>query len=278
MLQDLANLIYHNNFSFECPDEKSVCLLYSEQGVFAKNLNGFLSLPLFSDLSSEYTALPFHYGFSISDTRYFYTALSNDENIGTKLIPSRQYRDMLPKHSAFACCVGESLNRWRISNRYCGRCGKPMQDSPTERALVCPECGNTVYPKISPAVIVAVCDGDRLLLTKYQGRAFKRYALVAGFNEIGESIEDTVRREVMEETGLQVKDLRFYKSQPWVVTDSLLMGFFCRLNGPDRIHLQTDELSEGQWFDRSELPTDHSEISLTGEMIEFFRENGYPES
>ena len=129
----------------------------------------------------------------------------------------------------------------------------------------------TVYPKISPAVIVAVTDGDRLLLTKYAGREFKRYALVAGFNEIGESIEDTVRREVMEEVGLKVKNLRFYKSQPWVFTDSLLMGFFCELDGDNKITLQEDELAEAEWFERQDLPDDHSGISLTGEMIEVFR-------
>jgi len=146
-----------------------------------------------------------------------------------------------------------------------------MEDSAEERARCCPNCGQTVYPKISPAVIVAVTDGDRLLLTRYANRPFKSYALVAGFNEVGESIEDTVRREVMEETGLHVGNLRFYRSQPWVFTDSLLMGFFADLQGDDRIRLQESELAEAGWFCRSELPTDHSEISLTGEMIERFR-------
>ena len=118
---------------------------------------------------------------------------------------------------------------------------------------------------------VAVTDGDRLLLTKYAGRSFTRYALVAGFAEIGETIEQTVRREVAEETGLHVKNIRFYRSQPWVYTDSLLLGFWADLDGSDEIHRQTDELSEATWFSRSEIPTDHSEISLTGEMIEVFR-------
>lgn len=137
--------------------------------------------------------------------------------------------------------------------------------------MVCPNCGNIVYPKICPAVIVAITDGDRLLLTKYANRKFRRYSLVAGFNEIGESIEDTVHREVMEETGLKVKNLRFYRSQPWVYTDSLLMGFYCDLDGSDEVHRQESELSEATWFHRSELPTDHSGISLTGDMIIRFR-------
>ena len=138
--------------------------------------------------------------------------------------------------------------------------------------MVCPQCKNTVYPKICPAVIAAVHDGDRLLLTRWRGRPVKRYALVAGFNEIGESIEDTVRREVMEEAGLRVKNLRFYKSQPWVFTDTLLMGFVCELDGSDKITVQESELAEANWHLRSELPEDHSHISLTGEMIEQFRQ------
>ena len=117
----------------------------------------------------------------------------------------------------------------------------------------------------------ALQDGDRLLLTRYRGRPFKKYALIAGFNEIGESIEDTVHREVMEEAGLRVKNLRFYKSQPWVFTDTLLMGFVCELDGSDRITVQESELAEANWHLRSELPEDYSHISLTGEMIEQFR-------
>ena len=110
------------------------------------------------------------------------------------------------------------------------------------------------------------------MLTRYRGRPFKRHALVAGYNEIGESIEDTVRREVLEEVGLRVKNLRFYKSQPWTFTDTLLMGFYAELDGDDTITMQEDELSEALWFHRSEIPQDYSAISLTGEMIEMFRQ------
>ena len=132
------------------------------------------------------------------------------------------------------------------------------------------------YPAVDSAygsmvTVLAPIDGDRLLLTRYRGRPFKKYALIAGFNEIGESIEDTVHREVMEEAGLRVKNLRFYKSQPWVFTDTLLMGFVCELDGSDKITVQESELAEAAWHLRSELPEDHSNISLTGEMIEQFR-------
>lgn len=128
-----------------------------------------------------------------------------------------------------------------------------------------------VYPRINPAVIVGVTNGDKLLLTKYNGREYKKYALVAGFNEIGESLEETVRREVMEETGLRVKNIRYYKSQPWGFTDNILAGYFCEVDGTDEIEVDMQELSVAKWVSREEIPTSLEELSLTNEMISVFR-------
>lgn len=149
-----------------------------------------------------------------------------------------------------------------------------MEPDGVERAMRCPVCGNLVYPTISPAVIVAVTHGDRLLLTKYsRPGAYRNYALIAGFAEIGEPLEDTVRREVMEEVGLPVKNIRFYKSQPWSFSSSLLSGFYCDLDTDDEtVTLQADELGEGTWFDRANLPEGGSAVSLTHEMIQRFRQ------
>ena len=99
----------------------------------------------------------------------------------------------------------------------------------------CACCGNMVYPKIAPAVIVGVIYDNKILMTKYSDREYKKYALIAGFTEIGETAEETVRREVMEEVGLHVKNIRYYKSQPWALSGSLLAGFFCELDGDDTI-------------------------------------------
>ena len=114
-------------------------------------------------------------------------------------------------------------------------------------------------------------DGDRLLLTKYRRRVTGSVALIAGFCEIGETVEETAHREVMEETGVAIKNLRYYKTQPWVVSDTLLMGFFADLDGSDKIRLQEDELAVGEWVRREDLPLEHTQDSLTGEMIEQFR-------
>ncbi len=137
--------------------------------------------------------------------------------------------------------------------------------------MVCPSCGNTVYPKIAPAVIVAVTDGDKLLLTKYAGREYTRYALVAGYTEFGETLEETVRREVMEEVGLKVKNIRYYKNQPWAFSDSMLVGFFAELDGSPQIRLDETELSTAVWMKREDIPGDYTNVSLTHEMILLFK-------
>ena len=141
-----------------------------------------------------------------------------------------------------------------------------------ERMLRCDSCGNMEFPKICPAVIIGVTDGNRILMSKYAGRAYKKYALLAGFTEIGETVEETVAREVMEEVGLKVRNIRYYKSQPWAFSDTLLMGFYCDLDGSDRITLDRDELSLAEWFEREEIPVEPSRDSLTNEMIMKFKQ------
>jgi NAD+ diphosphatase len=120
-------------------------------------------------------------------------------------------------------------------------------------------------------VIVAVTDGDKLLLSKYAGRAYTRYALLAGYTEIGETIEQTVHREVMEEVGLRVKNLRYYKSQPWGTEQDLLLGYFCDLDGDDTIDLDEDELSTAEWVHRDDMNMEDDGFSLTREMMVAFQ-------
>lgn len=176
-----------------------------------------------------------------------------------------------PQHRLFAAITAYQLSNWYRDNRFCGTCGTPTVHSDTERAVRCPSCGRTIYPRIIPAVIVGVLNGDRILLTKYAGRDFAHYALIAGFSEIGESFEETVKREVMEEAGVRVKNIRYYKSQPWGIVDDLLAGFFCDVDGDPTIHMDKNELKEAGWHTRDEIvlqPTDHS---LTNEMMTRFK-------
>lgn len=178
-----------------------------------------------------------------------------------------------PQYMIFTAITAYQLANWYQNNRYCGRCGKPMKRDNVERAVRCTACGKIVYPRIVPAVIVGVTNGDQLLVTKYANRPISYYALVAGFTEIGETLEETVQREVMEETGLHVKNIRYYKSQPWGMVDDLLAGFYCDVDGDPTIHLDPSELKLAKWVTREEIELQPDDYSLTNEMMKRFKEN-----
>lgn len=219
------------------------------------------------DVYEEYTYL-----FSIDGQGYYLAEGIDPENFPEFELKDNQYfREARPKYRQFAAVTGWQLYRWYQSRKFCGHCGQPMVHDDKERMMRCPDCGMMEFPKICPAVIIAVTHGDKILMSKYAGREYKKYALLAGFNETGESIEETVRREVMEEVGLKVKNLRYYKSQPWSFTDTLLMGFFCELDGEDGITLDTDELAMAEWFERDKMPVEAEDLSLTNEMMMAFK-------
>ena len=154
---------------------------------------------------------------------------------------------------------------------FCGKCAERLAPDDKERALRCPKCGNVIYPRINPAVIVGVTNGDRLLLTKYK-TGYGSNALVAGFTEIGETLEETVAREVMEETGIKVKNIRYYKSQPWGMALDILMGFYCDVDGDDTITMDESELKYAEWVKREEIILQPNNLSLTNEMMRMFKE------
>ena len=182
------------------------------------------------------------------------------------------FRRADPKYLRFAGITGWQLFRWYESHRFCGRCGKPMVPDEKERMMKCPSCGLMEFPKICPAVIIGVTHGSKILMSKYARRDFKDYALLAGFNEIGETIEETVRREVMEEVGLKVKNITYFKSQPWSFSDTLLMGFFCELDGEGEISIDQEELAMAEWFEREVMPVKEEDLSLTNAMMMAFKE------
>ena len=154
--------------------------------------------------------------------------------------------------------------------RDCGRCGGELTNDTKERARFCPACGNKIYPRINPAVIVRVRNGDRLLLTRYRA-GYGHNALIAGFTEIGETLEETVQREVMEEAGLKVKNITYYKSQPWGIAADVLMGFYCDVDGDDTIHRDDSELKYAAWVERKDIVLQPDSLSLTNEMMAVFK-------
>lgn len=175
----------------------------------------------------------------------------------------------LAREDLFAIFTAKHLADWYRDTRFCGRCGKPMTHSATERAMQC-TCGYTAYPRIMPAVIVGVKNGDSILLTKYR-TGFAYNALIAGFTEIGETAEQTVAREVFEETGVRVKNITYYKSQPWGVANDLLLGYYCDLDGDPAITMDPCELKYAAWVRREDIELQPDDTSLTNEMMKMFK-------
>lgn len=227
MIQDIAPHTYHNEYKPSAPDKDSFILAYEKGSILLprQERDADITFPRFRELEEKIADLynNFIYLFSIDDQRFYLIP-----ELDTSLLPDYEFQDVRilrtarPQHLAFAGVTGHQLFQWYSKRRYCGCCGKPMVHSQKERMMECPSCGNQEYPVLCPAVIVGITNGDKIILSKYEGRRFKRYALIAGFAEIGETIEETVHREVMEEVGLKVKNLRYYKSQPWSFSGTLL--------------------------------------------------------
>ncbi len=161
------------------------------------------------------------------------------------------------------------LTEWDRTSRFCGRCGAPTVPLKEERAKSCTRCGKTIFPRISPAIIVLIERGDEVLLARASRFAQGFYSVLAGFVEAGESLEETVRREVEEETGIVVKDIRYFGSQPWPFPDSLMIGFTARYASGE-LRIDGKEIVDAGWFRVGSLPDLPGKVSIARRLIDWF--------
>lgn len=156
---------------------------------------------------------------------------------------------------------------WLSTSRFCGRCGTKTTPHPKERAMVCPSCAIHFYPRISPAIITLVRKGPLALLASNAKFPGIFYSTLAGFAEIGESLEETLVREVREESGIAVKDVRYFGSQPWPFPNSLMIAFTAEWESGD-IVIDPSELSDAQWFAADALPVIPPPLSIARQLID----------
>lgn len=164
------------------------------------------------------------------------------------------------------------LLHWLDTHRYCGRCGSTTEFIEGGRSLSCGQCALQVYPRVSPCVIVLVTKGDQLLLAAAAGFQKRFYSTLAGFMEPGETCEDAVRREVREEVGIEVGNVRYFASQPWPFPSQVMLGFFAEWRAGE-LNPDPEEIEEAGWFEATALPPTPPNASISGQLISHFFES-----
>jgi NAD+ diphosphatase len=271
MLQDISPHLYDNRFSPREARSDDYLVCFSEGKILLNDTEKGIVIPRYGEVLEWHpeTARSPQYLFTLDGRGYFLIEDVHGEvaHEGYSYHEGFALLSLQPSWMAFGAVTALHLASWYQSHRYCGTCGTALEHGSCERMLACPQCGQIEYPKIAPVVIVGVTRGDELLLTRSAHAHYRRYALVAGFVEIGETLEDAAQREVMEETGLKIKNIRYFKSQPWALSESLIMGLFADVDGDSTVALHDGELSEATWFKRSDIPVEDSNISITWDMI-----------
>ena len=173
---------------------------------------------------------------------------------------------------------------WENNHQYCGRCGTKTVTSDVERAKVCPNCGFTSFTRICPAIITSIIKKDyddldaegkptnKVLMARHSYHKYPRYALIAGFLEAGETVEEAVQREVREEVGIEVEDIEYFGSQSWPFPNSLMIGCICKYKSGE-IKIDENEIVKAKWFKKEEIPKPPSDISIFSRLIKNFKEN-----
>lgn len=301
MIQDIGTGRFDNQYRDTAPKPEDIVLSYigknrgdsalvirdtgcpdapkpeASSGPQILDINEPVSLPHVSDLPGR----TLRYLFRIDDTRYFLDITDIYGETPAAAFPPAGFHyahtHVLREYAAtdtdiaFAGMTGFHLYMWYLESRFCGKCGHAAVHDTKLRMMRCPSCGHMIFPKIAPAVIVGLRSGDSIMMTRYAGRDYKGRALLAGFCEIGETPEETVVREVMEEVGLKACNVQYYASQPWGFDANLLMGFFADVEGATTVTMDQDELASACFVPRDEIVPDPNLFSLTATMIEAFR-------
>jgi NAD+ diphosphatase len=255
--------------------ENALCFLLQGQKLLAKKQDDGYLIPQFRDLQGlDPSPEPLHYLGSL-DGRACYAGEMTATILPPKTFVLKKVRSLfehLEEPLIGVAGLANQLVLWDRNHRFCGRCGLETEDKTNERAKVCPGCGLISYPRLSPAMIVAVVRGDRLLLARSPRFPGEFYSVLAGFVEPGETLEECIRREIAEEVGIEVNNIRYFGSQPWPFPDSLMIAFTAEYSKGE-ITADPAEIVDAGWFSADNLPPVPPKISIARRLIDWFTEN-----
>lgn len=261
-------------------DEPSWWFAFLKNRLLVLEKDRVLSIPCVKDLT-ELNLKPVRKQYlGELDGRSCYSAeLTEDESI-------KENRIFIHLFSCFEQ-MGEDIFRvvgiafqvvhWDRTHQYCGVCGALTKDQEEERAKICTQCGMKHFPRLAPAVIVAVTKGDKILLAHSGQFRGKLYSVLAGFVEPGETFEECVEREIMEEVGIKVKNISYFGSRPWPFPHSLMVGFTAEYDSGE-ITIDDVEITDAKWFTADNLPLIPGKISIARQLIDWFVETNHQES
>lgn len=257
--------------SCKIDEETSYWLLFKRNEILLINNKVPLTLPEIDSFNLRKKLLRSQYLDQLDGRSVFVAELSSETvaSEGMSFYDLRRLLGQIPEDLFFLAGKANQILHWDRTHQYCSRCGARTENKMDERAKVCPSCSFVNYPRISPAIIVAITRGPEILLAK--GSLFEGgfYSVLAGFVELGETFEECVQREVEEEVGLKVKNIRYFGSQPWPFPDSLMVGFTAEYADGD-ITIDNQEILDAGWFTVEQLPKIPGMGSIARQLIDWF--------
>jgi NAD+ diphosphatase len=272
MIHEISPHQFNNTFQKPSPEENDYIFHFIGNSLLLKSDGDDYAIPRRKEISGLSGKTEYNFLFTFDGIACFLIGENPDINDNMLIYKEINFfRTFRQKEIAWISIVAYQLMNWYSQNKYCGKCGSATEVKADERAIICPGCKTTVFPKISPAIIVAIVCNNKILLAHNSNFSQNWYSLVAGYADIGESLEEAVLREVREEVGLDVKNIRYYKSQPWPYSGSIMIGFVAEADDNQIIQVDKKEITEAAWFSRENLPDHPANISIAGDMIDKFK-------
>ncbi len=255
--------------------ESSLFMVFADEKLLVKKCGTGFEFIKFSDISGSINIKKIsgiHFiGINNKTAHYCFRAenLFKTESVELEFHDLRALMPLLDQSQFTMAGKAAQVLYWDKTTKFCGECGRKTKHSESERAKICPECGRHYYPAVTPAIIVAVMKGDKILLAHNKNFADGVYSLIAGFVEPGESLEECVKREVGEETGIEVFNVKYFQSQPWPFPSSMMIGFTASYKNGE-IKPDGEEIIHADWFDSSNMPNLPRPGSLSRKLIDAF--------
>jgi len=256
----------------EINDKNAFIFAFEEQLILVREDSNAYYIPKYNELvSTGLTGIRKLYLGTIDSIPCYSLDLDPDTEVpgGFSLVGLRDLFDHVDVDLFTAAGHAFQIVHWDRMHQFCGKCGAPAEYASSERAKKCPDCEAVYYPKINPAVIVAVRKGNKLLLARNKKRKQGFFSVLAGFVEPGETLEECAAREVREETGIEIKNIKYFASQPWPFPNALMVGFTADYASGE-IKVDNHEIAEAAWFAPDNLPTIPGRISIARKLIDAF--------